>query len=141
MNIKNRRLQKQLATVAIGIAFITAPFSKSFARENEPAKPTIQTGIASWYHDKFVGRKTASGDVFSQKKFTCASNKYPLGTWLKVTNVKNGKYVIVRVNDRMNPRIKRSVDLSRAAAEEVGIREDGLGQVRIQSYGKHKPVG
>lgn len=99
----------------------------------------MKTGMASWYHDKFHGRKTANGDVFSQKKFTCASNQYALGTWLKITNIRNGKSVLVRVNDRMSVRMKRVVDLSRAAANQIGMEKAGVGQVRVQSYGKRKP--
>jgi rare lipoprotein A len=139
MEFKKNRLQKQFLIIAIGISLASAPFSRSFARENEPLKPAMKTGMASWYHDKFHGRKTANGDVFSQKKFTCASNQYPLGTWLKITNTRNGKSVLVRVNDRMNVRMKRVVDLSRAAANQIGMEKAGVGQVKVQSYGKRKP--
>jgi rare lipoprotein A len=140
MEFKKTRLQKQFLMIAVGIALASSPFFGSFARENEPLKPAIKTGIASWYHDKFHGRKTANGDIFSQQKLTCASNQYPLGTWLKVTNVRNGKFVLVRVNDRMNVRMKRVVDLSRAAAKQIGIEKSGVGKVRVESYGKHKPA-
>lgn len=139
MEFKKCRLQKQFFIIAIGISLASTPFSRSFARENEPLKPAMKTGMASWYHDKFHGRKTANGDVFSQKKFTCASNQYALGTWLKITNIRNGKSVLVRVNDRMSVRMKRVVDLSRAAANQIGMEKAGVGQVRVQSYGKRKP--
>jgi rare lipoprotein A len=139
MEFKKNRLQKQFLIIAIGISLASTPFSRSFARENEPLKPAMKTGMASWYHDKFHGRKTANGDVFSQKKFTCASNQYALGTWLKITNIRNGKSVLVRVNDRMSVRMKRVVDLSRAAANQIGMEKAGVGQVRVQSYGKRKP--
>lgn len=130
--------------MAIGIALASSPLKQVFGRDNEPnktaVKTAIKTGTASWYHDKFQGRKTASGDIFSQVKLTCASNLYPLGTWLKITNIKNGKSVLVRVNDRMNARMKRVVDLSKAAARTIGIEKSGLGQVTVQSFGKHKPA-
>ena len=140
MKFKKTSFLKQLSIVAVGIALTSSPIKQIFARDNEPSKPaTIKTGLASWYHDKFHGRKTASGDIFSQKKLTCASNQYPLGTWLRVTNLINGKSVIVRVNDRMAVRMKRVVDLSKAAAREIGMEKSGVGRVKVESFGKHKP--
>lgn len=76
---------------------------------------TMIPSQASFYADKFVGRKTASGQVYTHSKMTCATNVYPLGTILKVTNLDNGKYVIVRVNDRISPKYRHRVDLSRGA--------------------------
>lgn len=96
--------------------------------------------MASWYHDKFHGRKTANGDIFSQKKLTCASNQYALGTWLKITNLFNGRSVIVMVNDRMNVRMKRVVDLSKAAAQTIGLGKQGISKVSVQTFGKRKPA-
>ncbi len=98
-------------------------------KNNETA---INYGIASWYSDSFNGKRTANGEIFSQQKFTCASNKYKLGTWLKVTLIKNKKWVIVKVNDRLHPRMKRIVDLTRAAAAKIGIIKSGLGKVSVQ---------
>src|SRR5688572_1108906 len=68
-------------------------------------------GIASYYADKFNGRPTASGEIYSHLKLTAACNILPLGTWLKVTNLRNNKFVIVKTNDRLHPRMKRIVDL------------------------------
>lgn len=105
--------------------------------EKKPAK--LNTGIASWYSDSFNGKRTASGEIFSQKKLTCASNQYKMGTWLRVTNVKNGKSVVVKVNDRMSPRMKRIVDLSRAAAKQIGIIGSGLSKVSVEKLGSKQP--
>ena len=69
-----------------------------------------KTGIASYYHSKFEGRKTASGEIFCHKKLTAASNHYKLGEWVKVTNVENGKSVYVLINDRMAKNSSRLID-------------------------------
>src|SRR5580698_7639686 len=72
-----------------------------------------QYGIASFYANKFNGRRTANGEIFSQTKLTAASNTLSLNTWVKVTNLHNKKTVIVRVTDRMHFRNKRLIDLSK----------------------------
>jgi rare lipoprotein A len=97
-------------------------------------EPVINTwkGIASYYHSKFHGRKTSNGETFSNQKLTCANNFLELGSYIRVKNVKNGKEVIVKVNDRMNPRNKRLIDLSQAAAAKLGLLKQGLGEVSIQ---------
>ncbi len=103
----------------------------------KPKKATrVFYGQASFYANKFIGRKTANGEIFSQKKMTCACNVLPLGTWIKVTNLKNGKTVIVKTNDRLHPRMKRIVDLSRAAAQQLGYIGRGLTRVKIEIVSK-----
>ncbi|HNF70963.1 MAG TPA: septal ring lytic transglycosylase RlpA family protein [Chitinophagaceae bacterium] len=89
-------------------------------------------GVASYYHSKFNGRKTSTGERFSNALFTCANNFLALGSYIRVTNLRNGKAVIVKVNDRMHPKNKRLVDLSQAAARELGFYKEGLGQVCIE---------
>ena len=98
------------------------------------------TGIASWYSDSFQGRKTASGEIFSQKKFTCASNRYKLGTWLRIINIHNGKSVVVKVNDRMSPKTKRIVDITRVAAKQIGILGVGLTKVKVENLGQKDSI-
>ena len=97
-------------------------------------------GQASFYANKFNGRRTANGEIFSQKKMTCACNVLSLGTWVKVTNVRNGKSVIVKVNDRLHPSMRRLVDLSGIAASKLGYKAAGLTRVRVDVLGKKKPV-
>lgn len=92
-----------------------------------------EKGLASYYADRFDGRKTASGEIFRNTKMTAAHKKLPFGTMLKVTNLKNGKTVIVRVNDRGPYAHGRIIDLSKAAAGKIGMIEDGLAEVRIES--------
>ena len=93
-------------------------------------------GQASFYANKFNGRKTASGEIFDQKKLTCACNVLPLGTWIKVTNLRNGKTVVVKVNDRIHPKMRRVVDLSKAAAQKLGFVSRGLTRVKVELVDK-----
>lgn len=99
----------------------------------------IQYGVASYYHDKFQNRLTASGEKFDQKKMTAAHNGLPLNTWIRVTNLKNKRSVIVRVNDRLHRKNKRLVDLSNMAAQNLGYLGDGLTQVKVEVFGKKRP--
>jgi rare lipoprotein A len=100
----------------------------------------VYFGVASFYAEKFNGRKTASGEIYDGKKFTAACNVLPLGTWIKVTNTRNKKSIIVKVNDRLHVRMTRIVDLSRVAAEKLGYIDRGLTQVRVEVLGKKKPA-
>ncbi len=95
-------------------------------------------GLASWYGNEFAGRTTSNGEIFDPKQMTAAHRTLPFGTIVAVTNVKNGKTTRVRVNDR-GPFIgNRIIDLSFAAAAELGMVEDGIGEVdlSIVSYGQ-----
>ena len=103
--------------------------------QKEAAKEGV-VGIASYYAAKFHGKRTASGEKFSQKVLTAAHLTLPFGTLLKVTNLQNMKSVIVRVNDR-GPHVRgRIVDLSRAAAELIGLRHTGTARVELQILAK-----
>jgi rare lipoprotein A len=88
-------------------------------------------GQASFYSNKFEGRRTANGETFSQKKFTAACNSLPLGTWIEVTNLRNNKTVIVKTNDRLHPSMKRVVDLTYAAAKKLDFISAGLTKVKV----------
>ena len=92
----------------------------------------VLTGIASFYSANFEGKQTANGEIFRHSKMTCACNKLPLGTWLKITNIKNGKFIIAKVNDRMHPRMKRLVDLTYAGAKKLDFVAAGLTQVKAE---------
>ena len=94
--------------------------------------------MASFYADKFNGRPTASGQIFSQDKLTCACNVLPLGTRLKVTNLLNGKFVEVLVNDRLHPKMHRLVDLSKKAAKKLEFISYGLAKVKVEVIKKIK---
>ena len=89
-----------------------------------------RSGIASFYNDKYEGRKTANGTIFRQSGLTCASNVYKMGTKLRVTNKESGKSVIVTVNDRMGA--SRIVDLSKAAFSQIASLKQGLAKVLVE---------
>lgn len=113
----------------------------SFAQKTSVKSGKIKSkkvlyGLASFYSNKFNGKKTASGEIFSQNKLTCACNVLPLGTWVRVTNIKNGRSVILKTNDRLHPRMKRIVDLTRAAANKLGYVATGLTRVKVEVLGK-----
>lgn len=88
-------------------------------------------GVASWYGEECRGKKTASGEIYDPDKFTAAHRRLPFGTLVKVTNLENEREVTVRINDR-GPYIRRRIiDLSLAAARQLGIVEKGLTRVKI----------
>jgi rare lipoprotein A len=119
--------------LATGLVAQTGPNT----RLAKPAK--IQYGTASFYADKFEGRRTANGEVFSQQKMTAAHNTLPLGTWIRVTNLSNKKSVVVRVTDRLHHRNPRLVDLSKSAAKKLGYTGQGLTRVKVEVLGKKEP--
>ncbi len=121
--------------------------SQSFSQRSKPLIDTSKHhskvlgktlyGQASFYAKKFEGRKTASGEIFSHKKFTAACNALPLGTWIEVTNLRNGKSVIVKTNDRLHPSMRRVVDLTMAAAKKLDFVKSGLTRVKVVVLKKH----
>lgn len=99
----------------------------------DEAKAQTQTkeGIASYYHNKFNGRKTANGEIFTNSEYTAASNHFPLGSYVKVTNKRNGHFVYVKINDRMG-HSGRIIDLTERAASDLNFKQRGLTQVKVE---------
>ena len=91
----------------------------------------VTTGTASYYADHFSGKRTASGEAYDPEAFTAAHRSLPFGTRLRVTDMASGRSVVVRVNDRGPWGGKRLIDLSRAAARELGLIRRGHGQVQL----------
>ena len=91
-----------------------------------------EAGIASYYHDRFHGRITASGERFDQEALTAAHRTLPFGTTVRVTRNDTGKSVVVRINDRGPFRTERIIDLSRAAADRLGMLDSGLVAVSVE---------
>ncbi|WP_281614147.1 septal ring lytic transglycosylase RlpA family protein [Flammeovirga sp. SubArs3] len=91
-----------------------------------------KTGQSSYYANKFHGRKTANGERFNMYAFTCAHRELPFDTYLKVTNLKNKQWVVVRVNDRGPFKSHRILDLSKAAAVKIDMVQDGIANVEIE---------
>ncbi len=91
-----------------------------------------QTGVASYYGAKHHGKRTASGEAFNQHGLTAAHRSLPFGTRVLVTNLANQRSVVVRINDRGPHTRGRLIDLSRAAAEKIGMIRSGTARVRVQ---------
>ena len=106
--------------------------NQSRAYNSSQDSDIFQSGIASFYANKFNGRLTANGEIFSNSKMTAAHKTLEFGTIVRVTNRRNGRQVMVRINDR-GPWIKgRVIDLSRAAAREIGMIKRGTARVDIE---------
>ena len=93
---------------------------------------TVQRGIASWYGKKFHGQRTSSGEIYDMFAMTAAHPTFPIPSYARVTNLKNGKSVVVRINDRGPFHSDRIIDLSYAAAVRIGIAEAGSGLVEVE---------
>jgi rare lipoprotein A (peptidoglycan hydrolase) len=101
-------------------------------------------GISSFYNSKFNGRKTSTGELFYNNNYTAACNLYKLNTIVRVTNLRNGKMVLVRINDRMHPNMLRKgrvIDLSQSAAKQLIFNSKGLIKVKVEAinYSKKNP--
>lgn len=126
------------------ISFLGLPGCSYFYRPSVHHRPLLKTtkvspkyhhrqvGKASWYGPGFHGKRTASGEIFDQNKLTAGSRSLPLGTVVEVTNLKNRRKVEVKINDR-GPYVKgRTLDLSRAAADSLGMVKTGVAPVKIK---------
>lgn len=97
-----------------------------------PEHPKVYKGIASFYANKFNGRKTSCGEKFCNDSLTAAHKSLPFGTLVKVTNLKNDLVVFVRINDRLPQSSKRSIDLTKSAAKQLNFVHAGLAKVSIE---------
>ncbi|CAE6505522.1 rare lipoprotein A [Nitrosomonas nitrosa] len=93
---------------------------------------SAETGYAVHYSNLFQGKKTASKEIFDQRKLTAAHKKHPFGTRVKVTNLDNDQSVVVKINDRMPTRNSNIIDVSKRAAEELGFVKQGRAHVRLE---------
>lgn len=115
--------RKSYSYTVLGKRYQTLADSKGFE----------QQGPASWYGNPFHGRKTANGETYNMNEMTAAHKELPLGTRVEVTNLSNGRKVVVRINDRGPFHGNRVLDLSRAAAQELGTLNAGVAQVQIRA--------
>ena len=134
-------------SVAIRVAVLTAVFAGGPGQAAEGtapvatrARPLIQLGHASFYADMLHGRRTASGELMDQNAFTAASRTLPLGAYVTVTNVENGRSVIVKINDRGPFTRGRIIDLSKRAAQEIDITRPGVARVRVEVVADDQPT-
>jgi rare lipoprotein A len=115
------------------------------SRDAEPSMKTVnfnQMGVmtASWYGPRFHGKATANGEQYNQMALTAAHKFLPFGTILQITNLKNGKSVIVRINDR-GPYIEgRDLDLSKGTALALGVAGKGITRVKVEEVALNKEV-
>lgn len=131
----NYRVMKQKFTsLCLFAFFLTGPlFSQSIVN-------TVEAGTALYYADYLEGRRTASGEVFSQAEMTCAHKSYPFGTWLRVTRLDNQRSVTVKVNDRGPFCDGCVVDLSKAAAAQIDLLQAGRAEVKVEALGVTQPA-
>lgn len=98
-------------------------------------KPKVIIGMASFYSSNLNGSKTSTGETFKHVNMTGASNNFKLHSWVRVTNLRNNKIVIVRINDRMHIKMAhkgRVIDLSRAAAKKLDFIDRGITRVKVE---------
>jgi len=111
--------------LALAVLALTLPFGAN-------ATVTIQEGLVSWYGERFHERPTASGELFDVNAMTMAHPTLPFGTRVKVTNLRNGRSVVLRVNDRGPFVGQRIADLSQAAASYLGMLRRGIAHARLE---------
>jgi rare lipoprotein A len=121
-----------LSLLAIGCTSSPRFVTRETPEVITPGSSFVQEGIASYYAEEFHGRKTSNGETFDMNALTAAHQTLPFGTLVRVTNKATGKSVVVRINDR-GPFLKdRIIDLSRAAAEKIGMIGPGTAEVHLE---------
>ncbi len=123
-----------LAIAVLAVACTPATTTKKKTSTGAAPRPSgdVQTGIASWYGGRHHGGPTASGERFNKNSMTAAHRTLKMGTRVRVTRKKNGRTVVVRINDRGPYGKGRIIDLSEAAARELDMIDDGIAQVRVE---------
>ncbi len=121
------------AALSLGIAAAALPTIGAQAHHTgAKSGKVLATGMASFYGKRFAGRKTASGEIFNPAKMTAAHRTLRFGTKVRVTNLRNGRQVVVRINDRGPFAKGRVIDLSRAAARQIRMVSSGVTRVRLE---------
>jgi rare lipoprotein A len=119
-----------------GIA--TAQQSPPIEQASRGEQPIFsQSGVATWYGGRHVGRRTASGEYFNGRALTAAHRTLPFGTIVRVTDLESGRAIKVRINDRgpyTHVRRRAIIDLSKTAATALGIERDGVSKIRIEAF-------
>jgi len=114
----------------LGVTYTTLREAKGFSQE----------GIASWYGTKFHGKRTSSGEPFNMYQISAAHKTLPIPIYVRVTNLDNGKRLVVKVNDRGPFHEGRVIDLSYAAAIKLGVAEKGTARVRVETLDEGLPI-
>ncbi len=122
---------RALSALALALTVCASDGASKKAGPSKPGGLASQTGVASWYGGRWHGGPTASGERYNQWSMTAAHKTLPFGTFVRVTNLHNGKATVVRINNR-GPYIKgRVIDLSVQAAREIGMYGRGIASVRL----------
>ena len=119
----------------VPLMFLIAPAMEAplVALKSEPVKPIkVWVGNASWYGPDFDGKKTANGERFNAESLTAAHPNLPFGSWVRVVNTRNGKFEVVRINDRGPYQEGREIDVSYRVARKIGLIHSGVSQVRLE---------
>jgi len=137
--------QKIYPTSLTTINYLDSANVKKYQKKIDTHRIKIElnhiTGIASFYSPSLDGTLTATGEIFKNSKYTAACNLYKLNTLVRVTNMRNGRTVLVRINDRMHPnmlKLGRVVDLSRTAAQKINLSSKGIVKVTLDAVGFSK---
>jgi rare lipoprotein A len=120
------RQRRPAGVIALAVLALALPFGAA------RATVTVQEGLVSWYGEQFHDRPTASGQLFDSTAMTMAHPTLPFGTKVKVTNLRNGRSVVLTVNDRGPFVGKRIADLSQAAAATLGMLRRGIAHARLE---------
>ncbi len=133
--MSNIQVKKQrLLAILCSVIFLTSCAGKSYFRSGN-----VQKGLASWYGSDFHGKLTSNREIYNMHALTAAHKTLPFGVYVRVTNLNNGKSIVVRINDR-GPFIKgRIIDLSYAAAKKLGLDISGVAPVKIKVLKKYSP--
>jgi rare lipoprotein A len=123
---RNPRQRRPAGVIALAVLALALPFGAA------RATVTVQEGLVSWYGEQFHARPTASGQLFDSNAMTMAHPTLPFGTKVKVTNLRNGRSVVLTVNDRGPFVGKRIADLSQAAAATLGMLRRGIAHARLE---------
>ena len=132
MPVSEKRFSEEIDNDTIKKDTLSVEDEKKVEDILESTAHEISTGVVSWYGGKFHGRKTASGERYDKDELTAAHKSLPFGTKVKVTNIRNGKSVVVEINDRGPYAKSRVLDLSQAAFSEIGHTNTGVMQVEYE---------
>ncbi len=126
--------ERRLLYILGSIIFLTSCAGMEYFRSG-----SVQKGLASWYGADFHGKRTSNKEIYNMYAMTAAHKTLPFGTYVKVTNLDNGRSVVVRINDR-GPFVKgRIIDLSYAAAKKLGMSSEGVVPVKVKVLKKYSP--
>ena len=107
-----------------------APLVAHWSAPVQPIK--VWVGLASWYGPEFNGKETANGERFNAESLTAAHPNLPFGSWVRIVNPRNGKFEVVRINDRGPYQEGREIDVSYRVARKIGLINSGVTQVRLE---------